>query len=313
MAVSRARQSGAALLAVLVVSVVLVTLLASAALIMDNRLQLAEQARQQFTDGAAAYAKTNELIYLLATQRLTVAGISQGSNQQGLQRNEDGQFIQRISGDEWRTDGFIYEEGNIQFSIQNENGLLPVNSAFQYWLKRWLQNKGYSNTEQAFLTDRLADYADADDWHRAGGAERRDYERLGKRSPANFLLQQCAELYLVDRWPPVIEKHPAILGHCSLRRSPQLNINAVPLSLWQVLWPASAEKVAAARAAGDWVVHYQDAYKIEPTLLLESEDRYSPLGGDRFVLSVKAPGTDYRLSIERGTKNARPFTQRVIF
>ncbi|MBN7820441.1 hypothetical protein [Bowmanella yangjiangensis] len=309
----RDRQQGAALLAVLIVSVVLVTLLGASSVLLNSRLQIAEASKARMAADAKAYAKINQLIYLLSTQRRTVAGVSQGIATKTAQTNEDGLYLQPIAGDELRTDGFLYQEQDIEFSIQNEDGLLPINSSFQYWLKLWLKNTGYSLSEQSYFADRLADYADGDDWQRPAGAEKATYLLQDKMLPMNFLLQQCSELAQVSMWDALVTNHPQILAHCSLRRSPRLNINAIPISLWQKLWPGSVQRLTEARARGRWLITYQDSYLIEPALALIPEEYYSPLGGERYILSVTAKGNTQKISVEIGEKNNRPFTRRTIY
>lgn len=307
------KQKGAALLAVLVVAVVLVVMLGVASALMQQRLTLANASKQMLSDHAAVYAKANQLTYLLVTQRWTFAGVSQGLNTKGFERNEDGLFLQPLTGDELRMDGFEYQtDEGLKFSLQNENGLLPINSASPYWLKRWLKGKGYSAPEQARFADSLADYADGDQWSRPGGAEVSSYEKAKMPPPRNYLLQHCGELALVYGWPPLLAEHPEIISHCSLRRTPTLNINAVPPQLWAALWPESAERLTYNRASGRWFTSFEQAYLVEPGLLLESQDLYSPLGGNRAIIRVYKGSVGIAISVERGQKNTFPYRWRLI-
>ncbi|GGD57567.1 type II secretion system protein GspK [Lacimicrobium alkaliphilum] len=304
-------QQGAALLAVLVVAVVLVVMLGVASSLMEQRLTLAQDSRQAMQDRADVYAKANELIYLSVTQRLTFAGISQGLDKKGAERNEDGQFLHPVIGDELRFDGYVYQtEEGLRFSIQNENGLLPINSSFQYWLKRWLQGQGYNEAEQARFADTLADYADGDTWRRPAGAERQHYQRNGLPEPADFLLQQCTELYKVVGWQGLLQRHSELVNLCSLRRTPSININAIPVKLWQTLWPDSANKLAQARSQQQWFIRNEDAWRIEPALLLESEENYRTLGGDFFTIRVSKGSAHYSTSVQRGSGSVYPFRLR---
>ena len=113
-------QQGIALLAVLAVSVALSLLITSATVMMQRQLNIGETAQGQFRQKVAAYAKVQELAYILATQRLTPAGVSSGKNETGSQRVE-GRFISTLTNDEIRVDGFKYEDiirgENIRFSI----------------------------------------------------------------------------------------------------------------------------------------------------------------------------------------------------
>ncbi|GGO63596.1 type II secretion system protein GspK [Bowmanella pacifica] len=307
------RQKGAALLAVLVVAVVLVVMLGVASALMQQRLSLAYESKQMLSDQAEVYAKANQLTYLLVTQRWTFAGVSQGLNAKGFERNEDGLFLQPLTGDELRMDGYEYKtDEGLKFSLQNENGLLPINSASPYWLKRWLKGKGYSAPDQARYADRLADYADGDQWSRPGGAEGGTYEKAKLPPPRNYLLQQCTELARVYGWQSLLSEYPDILTQCSLRRTPVLNINAIPVALWAVIWPDSAERLALARAKGEWFTRFEQAYQVEPGFLLESQDYYSPLGGNRVIIRIYKGGVGIAVSVQRGQKNTFPYVWRQV-
>jgi general secretion pathway protein K len=306
------KQRAAALLAVLVVSVVMVILLGVATTTLQSRLVLAQQSKQKLQDQAQVYAKTNQLIYLLATQRLTAAGVSKGINPQGLLRNEEGYWALPIIGDELRSDGeLISEENGLSYLIQNEAGLLSINSSGQYWLKKWLQKVAYSAAERAYLGDTLADYADPDSWSRPGGAELASYKDQLFPQPANFLLQGCGELWKLLRWQDVLRQQPEILTLCSLGRSDELNLNAVPLRLWQVLWPNSAEKIASQRQQGQWLLRDSDFLGMEPALLLEIDDYYSTVGGNQFQVQVSKNAAATSIRIKRGRGLLAPFTIRM--
>ena len=303
-------QKGAALLAVLVVAVIMIVLLAVASRTLQSRLVVAEQSKQKMQDSALVYAKINELSYLIATQRVTLAGVSQGLNPRGLLKDNENRWLYAVVGDEIRADGFTYQQGNgLEYSVQNTAGLIPVNSSGQYWLKRWLQGYGNSVIQQAKYADILADYADADNWRRPGGAEIAEYKKAEMGStPANFLLQSCNELWRLPGWRELLINNTAMLQQCSLRRSDRLNINAVPINLWQLLWPATANNIAQQRAKGLWLFTYADIIAAEPSLLLLNEQKISPVAGKVFKLQVKKGAALYSTLIELGVSQLTPVT-----
>jgi len=306
------KSSGAALIAVLMVAVVMVVLMSTVSRLMDSRLQMAVLSKQLFTGRTEVYAKMSELTYLLATQRLTAAGISQGTNPQGTTTDEEGHWALPIIGDELRADGEpVIEKNGLSYSIQNESGLIPVNTTSQYWLKKWLNKKGYTAAEQAHLVDSLADYADPDDWRRPAGAEKTEYKEKIFTQPANFLLQSCSELWRVFSWPEMLAQHPEILTQCNLTRSDTLNINAIPIQLWVIYWPNSVEKIVSQRLQGKWLIYKKDLLATEPTLLNEIEDYYSTLGGNQFQIEVNSKKSVSRLRVERGRGLRPPFTIRM--
>lgn len=305
------QQKGAALLAVLIIALVLVILMSVAAQTMQNRLTLASNSKQHLEASAAVQAKISELMYLLVTQRVTVAGISQGKALRTNIDRENANFDISPLGDELRVDGFTYQlENGGEFSIQNENGLIPINSSGQYWLKRWLKGYGYSVIEQANYADRLADYADPDNWRRPGGAELASYEEQGIAAPANFLLQSCNELWKVINWPSLLKQHSDMLLQCSLGRGDTLHLNAIPLDLWQILWPNSALKVSEERKQGKWLLTDSDILALEPSLLLLGENYISPFGGRKYRLKANRHNSSQNVNIEVGIGLLIPFTAR---
>jgi general secretion pathway protein K len=305
------QQSGAALLAVLIVAVALVLLLNVVSTTLNSRLVLAQQSKDKLLDQAAVYAKLNELVYLASTAQITVAGLSQGTVVQIPIEDEMGFSSISPIGDELRVDGYEYEqEDGLVFSIQNQAGLIPVNSREQYWLKRWLAGYGLSTIKQNRFGDILADYADPDTWRRPSGAEQASYKNQQFAAPANFLLQSCSELWKLVDWPTLLQSHPALLQQCSLARGGSVNLNAVPENLWRILWPNSADKVSAQRQLGKWLVSDNDILTIEPALLSIYDDYFSILGGKIHKLRVFKNSEIISWDIEKGSGLAQPFTIR---
>jgi general secretion pathway protein K len=304
-------QRGAALLAVLIIALVLVILMSVASQSMQNKLDLAEGSKQHLQAKAAVKAKISELIYLLTTQRVTVAGISQGIASQPNAENENAILGIRPIGDEHRVDGFIIQqEDGLEFSIQNEAGLISINSSGQYWIKRWLQGYGYSVIEQANYADVLADYADPDNWRRPSGAELSSYSKELFATPTNFLLQSCSELWEVLNWSNLLAKHNEMLEQCSVRRDGSLHLNAMPIKLWQLLWPNSAIKIENERKQGRWLITNGDFLALEPSLLLIDDEYISAIGGSKYRLYVKKHNATKQLQIEIGVGSLLPFTIR---
>jgi len=276
----RTQQVGAVMIAVLVVSAILAVLLGYATLAINQRLDLAEQSKLKLLEKAEVYGKVSEITYLIATQRITSAGVSRGLNQSRLMRDDSGLWLHPLVGDEIRTDGYIYNSSGIKFSIQNQAGLIPINSANQYWLKRWLSAHKYTPAEQNRLAAVLADYLDGDDRQRPGGHE----EPLN--SPGNYLAQSCKELRRIDEWKIVLEEYSNFLDVCGLDRNPALNLNSVPKALWQRLWPNSTDQVSAARGRGEWITRDTPASQFEPTMINIREDLQARLGGTAHIVRV---------------------------
>jgi general secretion pathway protein K len=279
--------------------------------ILQGRLKLAQHSKSTLFTHAQVYQKRSELIYMLVTKRHTVAGISAGNV-----NLDAGQTINSSVpvGDELRADGFLYKENTgLTYSIQNEAGLIPVNSSSQYWLKFWLRKKGYNNSDQIKLSDSLADYADPDNLRRAAGTEQKSqgsdllYPNI---VPRNFLLQACTELWQISNWQKLLQQNLDFIDQCSLRRGGGINLNAVPLSLWSTMWPNSVDSIKSERAKNNWFSSYSDILAIESSLLTVSEDYYSYLGSRSFKIFVSLGGTRTKLRLERGTGVNQPITIR---
>lgn len=299
------------MLAVLIVSVVMVILLGVATTTLNSRLALADQSKQMLQDLAQVYARENQLTYLVATQRITEAGVSQGTEPQGFLSNGEGHWLFRVIGDEIRADGEITkQEDGLSFSLQNEAGLIPINSATQYWLKRYLSATGHDAVQQAYLGDTLADYADSDNWRRPAGAERSSYKGRRFPEPANFLLQSCTELKKLMRWDELLQRDHQLLTFCSLSRSETINLNAMPIALWELFWPNSAKKVFSMRKQGLWLSSESDLFAAEPSLLVEIDDYFSRLGGNQFKIFIKKGAVSSNIKVERGRGLAAPFIIR---
>ena len=116
------------MLAVLAIAAVMSLLVGYASSTLNQRLELAQASLAKLKEIAVVEAKANELTYLIATQRVTVAGVSKGINASGLVR-EDDLWMKSTVGDEIRADGFLYKLADFEFSIQNEAGLIPINSS----------------------------------------------------------------------------------------------------------------------------------------------------------------------------------------
>ncbi|MYD99044.1 MAG: general secretion pathway protein GspK [Gammaproteobacteria bacterium] len=84
--------------------------------------------------------------------------------------------------------------GGVVFSVQDEAGLVPVNSPGLGALPILLEYLGAEPDAVARLMPRLVDYVDRNQDLTLDGAERFDYQRAGRAAPANWFLQSPMEL-----------------------------------------------------------------------------------------------------------------------
>ena len=300
-------QRGVALIAVLGVSVILSLLVAGATILMEKQLELAENAKAQFIEKAATYKKSQELAYFIATQRITKAGISTGKNKTGANK-VDGRFTATFTGDEVRVDGFLYEGAvdgtQVSYSIQAADGLIPVNTSNDFWLKKWLASYGVVGFNASKFTDRLADYADEDTWARPAGAEERSYGTAPP--PTNFLFQKCSEIYNVIGLKDIVDERNIDLNECSLNRSASVNINAMPLSLIKKLFKSKGESIYSARVQGSWLDSSSQVQNSIGALNAVASDYVSIISKGDFIIRVTSPRNEVTIIVKRGIRKLMP-------
>lgn len=307
-------QQGIALLAVLAVSVALSLLITSATVMMQRQLNIGETAKQQFQEKVAVHKKSQELAYLLATQRITRAGVSKGENNAGA-RKVDGRFATTLTGDEIRLDGYVYNSNingvSIQYSLQAEDGLIPINNSDQQWLKRWLQSYGLNDFEITTFTDQVTDFADPDSWAKPAGAERFDYVRATKKPPTNFLFQRCSELYYVFDAHTYIDEAAINTDECSLSRSPTVNLNAMPLNLLKRIFGKKGENTYIQRGNAGWLQTNTEAILSFNSLNNISENYVSIVSKGPVIIKVNTKEVRKVLKVERGVNKIKPLSARL--
>lgn len=297
----------------------MIVLIATASAIMSNRITLAHEAKAQLYKKALAKSKINELTYLAATQRFTVAGLSTGQNTDKLVR-ADGQWAFSTTGDELRIDGFEYVEQvnendnlNLSFALQSQNGLIPINTASNFWLTKWLEGYNIKKSQRQKYIDTIHDYIDADFLPRAAGAERDAYRHITTMNlPTNYFIQDCAELGLMPHWDELIEEYQSLLEECSTEILSSLNINAVPPKLLKKLWPYKAEQILLKRTANDWFSSIDELGLLINDVDLDDELFYRFAANNSLIITVKAEGYEETRSITIGEGLEKPFSLKTI-
>ena len=84
--------------------------------------------------------------------------------------------------------------GGVRFSLQDEGGLIPVNTPKFPPLAAFLGHAGVLEEDVAQIIARIEDYIDADDSLSLNGAERHEYGLRGKEPPLNWLMSSPLEL-----------------------------------------------------------------------------------------------------------------------
>ena len=71
-----------------------------------------------------------------------------------------------------------------------------------------------------------------------------------------------------------------------MSRRGEMNLNAVPESLWRTLWPKSADAVIAARKQGVWISSTRPVLDFAPGLIVIPAELYNRLGGEAYIARV---------------------------
>ena len=262
----RNRQDGYVLVIVLVLVAALSVLGGSIALLAENEVARARSAQLWTEETADQMATRESVLFMLATQRMTVAGltiddrVATSADEAAMADDETGDGGELPSalpiGNEIRLDGTPYAGlGNTRFALQDERGKLHAPTDPGPALERWLTAHGRvpeDGVDTMILQDIVADFEDEDDLRRLNGAERKEYESLGLPPPDNAPLRNVLELRRLARWREVLTGVPQIrlLSDVSVGREAGLNINSAPAAVLAALpgWDrATADAVIAVR------------------------------------------------------------------
>ena len=132
------------------------------------------------------------LLYLLATNRMSPRSLLVEYEQRfsTLDTKLDDEADSELSVAGVRYAGL----GDTAFSIQDENGLISVNSPRNPKFSAMMKSVGVSEPDLARLIPRIADYIDRDDRLSLDGAEADAYREAEQPPPANWFLQTPMEL-----------------------------------------------------------------------------------------------------------------------
>lgn len=172
------------------------------------------------------------VLYLLATNRVNFRGLVLAREQEFV--DPDAPIPLDFGDGELRFGGQPYAGlGGVVFSLQDESGLVSVNTPDDPALHLVLRYLGASDDAVARLIPRLRDYVDRDHDLGLDGAERYDYQRIGRPPPTNWFLASPNELNRVlgaDQLLP-----PAAWRRLRAMSTPRLvagrNFNTMPVEV----------------------------------------------------------------------------------
>ncbi len=196
-----------------------------------------EAERTQFV--VDAHTTRSALLYLLSTERMTVAGVSTGFTP--LDRSEmdgEGNWDTSALGNEIRLDNRVYKgAGDVVFSLQDQRGLININYGSDALIESFLGAHNIDFEQRNALVDKLRDYIDEDELYRLNGAEAAQYRQQGKPGPRNSELLSTLELRNVLGWSqeelPIPDR--IFMTFFSTVRNAQLNLNTAPEEVLQTL------------------------------------------------------------------------------
>ena len=169
------------------------------------------------------------LIYLLATNRRNYRGVVIDAEQRFP---ADAEAAAAAPGDaELGLAGQTYSGlGAIRFALQDEAGLVSVNTPRGRGLAAALESVGISAADAARIVARAEDYVDLDGNAALNGAERFDYTRRNLQPPPNWLMATPMELHRVLDVPKLIsaDQWHRLRPLLTMRQAVGFNLNTMP-------------------------------------------------------------------------------------
>jgi hypothetical protein len=255
------REGGFVLVLVLAMLVVLGLLAGSIAAVTARLLEHAQQRQQAMRDEVDMASTRATVLYLMATQRVTVGGLTVDNL---VSFGEDGVIpMQSLAGlDENGTllpvgteialDGRAYRGiGGARFAMQDDNGLFGVNWSPPVRLERLLAQGGQPRPLPAeALFNRIMDYQDSDDLYRLNSMEADGYRAAGMAPPTNLPLATPMELLRVNGWEQALSflTPIEISDTLTVEAVSVLNVNTAPARVLRTLSGVDEDKAGRAIA-----------------------------------------------------------------
>jgi hypothetical protein len=155
-----------------------------------------------------------------------------------------------------REDGRWYRlpDAPVVLSVQDQRGLLPVNSLTRPEMLALLAQFGVVAARADAMADILEDYLDTDDLKRLNGAERRDYAALGLPPPRDDWMLSVQEFTRMPLWRDEPKLLDGLRGVLNTRNLRDFNPLTAPRAVLRVKFPVAADeqmrRLLALRAEG---------------------------------------------------------------
>jgi hypothetical protein len=232
-------QSGFVLVLVLAMLVVLGLLAGSIAAVTSRLLVQSQQRAQAMQDAVDIDSTRATVLYLLATQRMTLGGLTVdnmvSAGEDGLHPATDDADLESWLpvGNEVALDGRANQGlGGARFALQDDYGLFGVNWNPPDKLEKFLAQGGQPRPVSAgALFNRLMDYQDRDNLYRLNSMEAEGYLAAGMPPPTNLPVATPMELMRVIGWQQALSfLSPAeITANLTVEPASIVNVNTAPL------------------------------------------------------------------------------------
>lgn len=209
------------------------------ALLSEGNIDKISRQRDRFVSELQRKSTEATLLYYLATNPASHRGLVIKPEQEFSDFKGDDPLITIESGDkELWFDGTVYKGlGNVYFSIQDESGLISVNSPNIPLLRDSLLHIGVSPANTTIFVERLKDYLDSDSQPRLNGAEFYEYKQAGLPEPVNGLLITPDEVKNILDFGELIstEQWERLYPLLTMRQAVGYNFNVMPKRVMSVL------------------------------------------------------------------------------
>lgn len=293
---------------VLVATLWLVAALALLAAFVDDvataNVERASAEREALESEIAQHSTEATLTYMMATSRVNHRGFVLDAEQRFANQYPE-ELPTTGEGELLVTDQAYRAIGTTVFSIQDENGLVSVNTPGTSQFATVLAHLGLSRSAVQRFVARIEDYVDVDSGLSLNGAERYDYERIGLPPPANWIMQTPLELQRVIGFEDTVsrEQWRRLRPLITIRPQVGYNFNVMAPDIASAVLQVDGTAIDALlqERATRPIVNLRDLNQLTGTLVeIDNEDL------------ITLPGRTFRVALwERGRTTRRLIGLRV--
>ena len=283
----RKSQGGFVLVSVVGVSALMLILAGAFNFFAEQEVEGAIRAKILLENKLDQKSTEQTLLYLVATNRFTRAGLSLVEEDEDDYIVDGEDFETKPVGGEMRLDGTPYVGfGSTIYFIRDLNGTFPLNSMDPTHLENLLSAWEADVATRRGLVDSLLDYIDVDQIERLHGAE----GPTDSVAPKNYLLRTVPEIRRVRGWARWLDSHPEFDPKAlfSVSLEAHININTLPAGHFKYLFSLTELELEAIQEQRDQVsfLSVDDIKKSsgETPLLDELYFRFFPSSRLRFTI-----------------------------